>query len=557
MRPVLSRAQMRAYDQFAVESCHVPGVVLMENAGRGAADVIERLLAEDAAQSCGAGALPGVLGGGASRAGSESKGRPLGDAASATSQGPARVVVVCGAGNNGGDGFVVARHLLARGFDVSCFLTAASEKVTGDARINHDAYVDLGGHCVEIDGGADLGAFEGEVRRAAITVDALFGTGLARPIDGHLAEIANVVNRAATRCVALDIPSGLDADTGMALGVAVHAHATITFGALKLGLLTPDGARLAGRVHLVDLGVPKVVLDKVGHIAEVIETSSIASWIAPREADVHKHSAGSVLCIAGSAGKIGAALLVGRAAMRAGAGLVTLASWPEAVAALELRVVELMSARIDRADVAGSLDAALAGKRTVVIGPGLGVDQAAKTAVEHVLMTFEGTTIVDADALTVFAGRPEAFAVASGPVILTPHPGEAARLLGVKSQDIEQNRAAAVRKLAERARATVVLKGARTMVAGASGPLYINTSGNPALATAGAGDVLAGIIAALACGMPAERAAPAGVHVHGLAADRWRAAHGGADRGLLAGELGDEVPAVLAALASGASPLPV
>ncbi|MET0594518.1 MAG: NAD(P)H-hydrate dehydratase, partial [Polyangiaceae bacterium] len=529
MKPVLSRVQMRAYDQFAVESCHVPGVVLMENAGRGAADIVERILVESKAGAAiggaGSSSVPGASASFASRA--------------SLAKSAGKAVVVCGAGNNGGDGFVVARHLLSRGFDVICFLTAPAEKVTGDARINHDAYIDLGGSCTELHPGGDLAAFEGEVARSRVTIDALFGTGLARPIDGHLAEVVNIVNRAGARRVSLDIPSGLDADTGMPLGVAVHAHDTITFGALKLGLLTPDGARLAGQVHLVDLGVPKMVLDKVGHVAEVIESRTVASWILPREADVHKHAAGSVLCIAGSAGKIGAALLVGRAAMRAGAGLVTLASWPDAVAALELRVVELMSSRIDRADIAGSLDLALAGKRTVVIGPGLGLDQPAKTAVEHVLMSFEGTTIVDADALTVFAGRPEAFAVASGPVILTPHPGEAARLLGVKSHDIEQNRAGAVRELAQRARATVVLKGARTMVAGASGPLYINTTGNPALATAGAGDVLAGIIAALACVMPAERAATAGVHVHGLAADRWRAANDGADRGLLAGELGD------------------
>jgi NAD(P)H-hydrate epimerase len=525
MKPVLSRAQMRAYDLFAVESCHVPGVVLMENAGRGAADVIERIFAER-----GAAAPP---------------------------RAESRVVVVCGQGNNGGDGFVVARHLLSRGFDVACFLTGASEKVTGDARINHDAYIDLGGQCVELAAGADLAALENEVRRAAVTVDALFGTGLARPIEGQLAEVVAIVNRAGAHRVSLDIPSGLDADTGMPLGDAVHADDTVTFGCLKLGLLTPDGARLAGRVHLVDLGVPSIVLDKVGHVAEVVESMAVASFISPREADVHKHAAGSVLCIAGSAGKLGAALLVGRAALRGGAGLVTLASWPEAVDALELRVVELMSARIDRADIAGSLDRALAGKRTVVIGPGLGLDQAAKAAVEHVLLRFEGTTIVDADALTLFAGRPEAFAVASGPIVLTPHPGEAARLLGVKSLDVEQNRAGAVRELAQRARATVVLKGARTMIAGASGPLYINTTGNPALATAGAGDVLAGIIAAFACVMPADRAASAGVHVHGLAADRWRALRGGADRGLLAGELGDLVPAVVAALLAGADPVTV
>jgi NAD(P)H-hydrate epimerase len=508
---------MRAYDKYAIETCHVPGVVLMENAGRGAADVIAQIAGED----------------------------------------EPRIVVVCGAGNNGGDGFAVARHLLSRGFEVHCFLTSRSEKVTGDARINHDAYIDLGGEYTELPEGSDLGPLENELSQATMAVDALFGTGLARPIEGHLKDVIEVINDLGNHRVSLDIPSGLDADTGTPLGTAVHAHDTVTFGALKMGLLTPEGARLSGRVHVVDLGVPPIVLAEVGHVAEVIASETVASWIAPREANVHKHAAGSVLAVAGSEGKLGAALLIGRAALRAGAGLVTLASWPKAIEALQVRIPELMTESIDPADVGPSLDRALAGKRVVAIGPGLGLDDRARSAVEHVVLHWQGTRVIDADALTLFAGRPEVFASARGPVILTPHPGEAARLLGKKSDAVERDRAGSVRELANRSRATVVLKGARTIVARAEGPLLINTSGNPALATAGAGDVLAGIIAAFACVMSPEQAASAGVHVHGLAADLWRLGEGGADRGLLAGEVADHVPRVLAALARGADPLTV
>ena len=183
----------------------------------------------------------------------------------------ARIVVVCGAGNNGGDGFAVARHLLSRGFDVHCFLTARSEKVTGDARINHDAYIDLGGEYTELPPDSDLGPLENELSRATMAVDALFGTGLARPIEGHLKDVIEVINQLGVYRVSLDIPSGLDADTGTPLGTSVHAHDTVTFGALKMGLLTPEGARLSGRVHVVDLGVPPIVLAEVGHVAEVIE----------------------------------------------------------------------------------------------------------------------------------------------------------------------------------------------------------------------------------------------------------------------------------------------
>jgi hydroxyethylthiazole kinase-like uncharacterized protein yjeF len=515
--PVLSRAQMRAYDRFAVQTCHVPGMVLMENAGRGAADVIIRLTG------------PAV---------------------------GARVVVVCGAGNNGGDGFVVARHLLSRGAHVHVFLAAPSEKITGDARMNHDAYIDVGGRFTELPEGSDLVALEEELSQATVIVDAIFGTGLDRPIKGYLIDVIGALNRAGGRRVALDVPSGLDADTGATLGAAVQASATVTFGHLKLGLLTPSGAHLSGQVHVVDLGVPPMVLEHVGHDAEVIETAAIASLLLPREANVHKHAAGSVLALAGSPGKVGAALLVGRGALRAGAGLCTIATWPRAVDAIESRVVELMTARIDPSDLTGSLDRALAGKRVVVIGPGFGLDDGARRAVEHVL-GWDGVKILDADALTMLGGRPEILASARGQIIVTPHSGEAGRLLGRKGDEIEKDRLGAVREIAAKTRATVVLKGARTIVATPGGSIFINTSGNPVLATAGAGDVLAGMIAALSCELSPEDAACAGVHLHGLAADAWRAEHGGADRGLLASEIADLVPSVLAAVARGDRPLPV
>jgi NAD(P)H-hydrate epimerase len=514
MTPVLSRAQTRAHDEYAINICHVPGIILMENAGRGAADVIERL----------AGAGP--------------------------------VVVVCGPGNNGGDGFVVARHLLARGFEVASLLLAPPDKLTHGARINRDAYVGLGGRYLELSAD-DLGTLRTELGGAATLVDALFGTGLTRSIEGHFKEVIELINGASLRRIALDIPSGLDADTGALLGTAVEAHHTITFGHLKMGLLTAQGAHLSGMLSVVDLGLTPLVLAAVGHEAEVIDSEAIRKWLAPRDAALHKHAAGNVLSVAGSPGKIGAALLVGRGALRAGAGLVTIASWPEAASALESRVVELMTARIDRADIQGSLDRALAGKRVVVIGPGFGTDDDAKRAVEHVVLHWDGIKIVDADALTLFGGRPEALAGARGSLILTPHPGEAARLLGRPAKEIEANRPRFARELSERARAVAILKGSRTLVAVPGAPLFINTSGNPALATAGAGDVLAGIIAAFACVLPPDRAAIAAVHVHGLAADRWRSRRAGADRGLLAHEIADELPALLAGLAEGKSALTV
>lgn len=505
---------MRAYDRFAIESCHVPGVVLMENAGRGATDVLSDLVAVD----------------------------------------DANIVIVCGAGSNGGDGFVVGRHLLSRGAKVHVFLVAKSEQVTGEARINHDAYIDVGGTYTELPPGSDLEAFERGLKEASVIIDAIFGTGLDRPVAGYLEEVIERINAANARRIALDVPSGLDADSGAPLGTCIEASETITFGHLKIGLLTPEGARLAGRVHVVDLGVPRYVLSQVGHVASVIEGGTVGGWIEPREANVYKHAAGHVLVLAGSPGKLGAALMVARGALRAGAGLVTIGSWPETSAALETRVVEIMTERVDPAMIAGSLDRMLAGKRAVAIGPGFGLDDAARIAVDHVVLGWDGVKVVDADAITHFAGRAERLATARGQVILTPHSGEIGRLVGKRAEEVERDRFGVVREVVAMTKCWVVLKGARTIVAGPDGSIFINTTGNPALATAGSGDVLSGIMAALACSMKPAQAACAAVYLHGLAADAWRA-RTGADRGMMATEVADLIPPVMAALARGDDPL--
>ena len=520
MIPVLSRAQMRAYDRYAIETCHVPGIVLMENAGRGAADHACKLL----------GGMQGVLG--------------------------ARVLVVAGAGNNGGDGFVVARHLSSRGADVRVFLAGSTERVHGDARINHDAFLDLGGHVTVIDprainelgdGSEALRELDASLGLADLVVDALFGTGLDRPIGEGMAAIIASINRAPGRRLALDIPSGLDADSGAPLGACVQADDTVCFGHLKVGLLTPQGARFAGRVQLADLGVPdKVILAKVGHVAEVIERKQVARLIAPRETDAHKFSVGAVLVCAGSAGKSGAALLSARGAFRAGAGVVTLATWPEALAAVDARMPSVMAIGLDREAPNARLDEALKGRKAVVIGPGFGLDDAARLAVEHVLATFAGPIVVDADALTLFRDRPSALAKAKGRLVLTPHPGEMGRLLGRSSDEVERDRFGAVRRCVELTSAVVVLKGARTIVASPDGRLAVNTTGNPILATAGAGDVLAGSIGAFLCSLGTFDAAMLGVHVHGLVGDVARARNG--DRGVFADEIADGIPQVLEAL---------
>jgi NAD(P)H-hydrate epimerase len=417
-------------------------------------------------------------------------------------------------------------------------------KLTGDARANHDAVAGIGVPIKEV--AEDLGPLRADLSRADAVVDALFGTGLDRPIVGAHAAVVEAINHCGKNVVAVDVPSGLDADTGAPLGTTVKAATTVTFALPKLGLLTPNGAALAGKLHLVDLGVPSSLVDRVGHSALLLEPSDVARALSPRSVSAHKGGAGHVAIFAGSPGKVGAALMSARAALRAGAGVVTLAIWPESAGAIEGRLAEAMTARLERDDLVASVDRILSGKRAVVVGPGFGTDDDARVVVERILERWQGPSVVDADALGLFEGRPEVFASSRGAAVLTPHPGELGKLLSLGTAQVEADRFGAIAAAVARARSVVVLKGAHTLIGAPDERTVINASGNPALATAGAGDVLSGILGALLCTLDPFEAAWAAVHLHGMAADRWRDAH--ADRGLLAHEIADHVPGAMAAL---------
>ena len=508
MRPVLSRAQIRAFDAHAIERCRVPSLLLMENAGRGAADVlVTEIFAGD--------------------------------------PGGARVVVVCGTGNNGGDGFVVARHLMLRGARPSVFVVGDLGRISADARANLDAWAGVGGAIEVLAPGIPPGALRDALATCDAVADALFGTGLDRPIEGWLADVIGVVNASRAPRFALDIPSGLDADTGATLGVSVEAAVTSTFAHHKLGLLTPNGARLAGRVRVVDIGVPDKLVSHVGHSASLLERSDLGAWTAPRAPGAHKNSAGHVVVVGGSAGKVGAPQLVARGALRGGAGLATIATWPDAAPSIESHVLEVMTAHLDPTRLGASLDAILAGKQAVAVGPGLGLASEARAAVDHILASWRGPVVVDADALTLLAARGSMPRMPEK-AILTPHPGELARLLGKSAAEVEADRYRAVREAVGATRAIVVLKGAHTLVAGPDSQLAVSPFVCPALATAGSGDVLAGIVAAMACSLPPFEAACAGVFAHALAGEEWSRMHGGTDRGLLASEIADVLPKVVA-----------
>jgi NAD(P)H-hydrate epimerase len=380
-------------------------------------------------------------------------------------------------------------------------------------------------------GGGSLGnAMDG----ADAIVDGLFGTGLDRPIGEEMAEIMRLANALTVPRLALDVPSGLHANTGVALGEAIRADVTVTFAFHKLGLHTATGAALAGRVYVADIGVPPIPRGEPD--AFLITETDARSHRRPRAVDVHKYRAGHVAILAGSPGKSGAALLAARGALRTGAGAVTIVTWPEVCDALAGHVPEIMLAPIG-----GDLPDRLAGKAAIVIGPGLGLDARARDVVAAALDATGAPCVLDADALSHFAGDPSRIARWGERVVLTPHAGELARMFGVESRQVDVDRFAWADRAATDTGAIVLLKGPRTLVARAGHPILINPTGGPALAVAGSGDVLAGVIGALLADHEPHVAAWLGAWLHGRAGDAWASAHG--DRGLLAHEIADLIPA--------------
>lgn len=505
MQPILNRRQIREYDRIAITGLGVAGTTLMENAGRGAADIIRRLMTESKAKN---------------------------------------ITVVCGTGNNGGDGFVVARHFAeekSAGIGLQIFLLCDPQRIKGDAAIKL-AELRSAGINPTLVASNNPAVLVQALETSDIVVDAIFGTGLTRPVSGPEAEAIKGMNACKAMRVALDLPSGLDADTGQELGIAVKASHTVSFACLKPGLVTPLGRGFAGKLHTVDLGVDhERILKATGVAAQLFAADDIRKLIAPRSATTYKHRAGDVLVVAGSRTKIGAAKLVAEASLRAGAGLSTILTWSNALPALAAWTREVMLLEIAAGNIAQTVSHALAKRSAIVIGPGLGLDHDAAELVKTVLSLATMPVVVDADALTLIAQAGN-LPQSNTQRILTPHAGELARLLKTDSVSIEADRFAAVARAAREFESIVVLKGAHTLIANPAGEIRVAVFANPVLATAGSGDVLAGIIGALAATLPPFDAACAGVALHALAAESW-CAETGADRGMLAGDILGHMPA--------------
>ena len=491
--PLYAADEMRALDARAMEDLGIPGVVLMERAGLAAAhELLQR--------------------------------HPQ----------AARVAIVCGPGNNGGDGFVVARHLHAAGLDVTAMTLAPLSRLGIDARTNHDLAERLGVTVLRNPAPARLRSV---LRRADVAVDAVFGIGFEGAPRGAAAAAVAHLNRIGAPVVALDVPSGVNASDGTVAGVAVQASLTVAFHGPKLGLTVSPGRLHAGAVVVADIGIPPQLERPT---QAMLATRELLDAVPRRDASSTKYSAGSVLVVGGAAGYAGAPLLAGRAALRAGAGAVWLAV-PEATAGTIGAVVPELMVR--------ALPGALAESRragAIVVGPGLGRERESLALARRLAVEHPGRLLVDADGLFALNGRLEELATRREPVVLTPHEGELARLLELEARWIRANRLQAVCEAARRSNAVVLLKGADTLIAAPGGErVVVSVAEAHGLATAGSGDVLAGTIGALlASGLDPLTAAACGAVAHARAGVAATAERG--PDGIIAGDVIEQLPAVFA-----------
>lgn len=493
----VTAAQMREIDRIAIEERGVPGLTLMERAGRAVArEALDRYQAESA-------------------------------------------IILAGKGNNGGDGFVAARLLHEAGVRCRVDLFADPDSLSGDALAN---YLELPGGVEkrERENAAGLAA---DLERYDVAIDALLGTGVRGPVSGAMAEAIEALNASRAPVLAVDIPSGLPADGQPPEGPCVRAASTVTMGLPKIGMLIHPGVEMTGVVSVADLGFPRDLLESDSILVDALEPAEVGAMLPSRPRDGNKGTFGKALILAGSIGMTGAAILAARAARRSGAGLIYCAVPRGLESLLDTLPIETVKrlvpshagGRFDAASLGAALEwAAMCG--AAALGPGLSTEPGVPEFVHGFLEGFGGSLVLDADGLNALGREPEALKRRAAPTLITPHPGEMARLTGNSIAEIQADRLGAARAFAERYGVVVALKGAQTIVADPDGRASINGSGNTGLAKGGSGDVLSGLLAGLlAQGLDCGRAARIGVFLHGLAADLAAPAIG--VRAMVAGDL--------------------
>ena len=513
MLTIVTAAQMAAMDQFSIKEMKIPGVVLMENAGLQVFRYIYRHFQHHLKNK--------------------------------------RILVLCGAGNNGGDGFVIARHLHNHGAHVDVFLLTPEEKIAGDARINLDILKQI--QCpVKV-----VSDIPENIPVPDLIVDAMLGTGVKGAPRGLFAGFTEWANAQNCPVVAVDLPTGVNADTGAVEGPAIEADATLTFALPKRGLLFYPGRKHAGDLQVVDISMPRQAIEEEDSGVYLLQAQDIRRMLPDRPGDAYKNSCGMAAVIAGSRGLTGAACLTSSAIMNAGAGLCYLAAPRSLDVIYESRLLEVVlwpmedqnEGRLTIEHAPGLL--AKTGKMTAIaIGPGLGSAKATGQLVKQLLKDLDKPLVLDADGLNLVADETHLLASFQNEIVLTPHPGEFSRLTGLSTGDIAANRIELVKDFCMKWGAVIVLKGAPTVIGTPSGKVYINPTGNAGMATAGSGDVLTGIITGLlAQGLSAEQAALTGVFVHGVSGDLARDDNG--TMGMVAGHILENIAPALNKIMNG------
>jgi hydroxyethylthiazole kinase-like uncharacterized protein yjeF len=501
---ILTSREMREIDRTAIEELGIPGPVLMENAGRRVADEILRR-------------FPRI--------------------------GDENIVVAAGKGNNGGDGFVAARRLADRGARPLVLLLARRAEIKGDAALHLAVADKLGLEIVEIDGEAAWKRQRTRLRHASVIIDAIFGTGLSHPARGLFADAIADINKSPGFKVAIDVPSGLSSDTFRVIGPAVKANLTIALAAPKICHLFPPAEELSGEIVVAEIGIPAFLFDDARLKLRLVEKADIARHFKRRARDAHKGTFGHVFILAGSWGKTGAAVMAGKAALRSGAGLVTVGTPGSCLPIVAKSMMELMTEALPEtaertlsAEALIRLREIIPGKDAWLVGPGLSTHPSTARLVKSALSEFPGPVVIDADGLNILAEDLSVLKSSGRPAVLTPHPGEFARLTGLTVSEVHADRIELARRFAEDHAVHLVLKGYRTLVASPAGDVFINPTGNPGMATGGSGDVLSGMIASfIAQEKDVLGATLAAVYLHGLSGDI--AARKLGERALIAGDL--------------------
>ncbi len=498
---LVTAGQMQRMDKTTINDFGIPGQVLMENAGKGAFEFLMARFGPDDTT---------------------------------------KTAIIAGRGNNGGDGFVIARYLMEKGVPVTMILLSSRDKVAGDARTNMILAQKLLAHrenssFIEIPDPEALETQRNTLVHQDLFVDAVFGTGLNSPVRGMFKDVIQIMNQSKSPVFSVDIASGLNSNTGAAMGTAVRASATATFAHAKAGHVLFPGNEYTGDLEVIDIGIPEFVTKNEKPDLWLLSASDIVSRFPPRPFDTHKGQTGHCLILAGSRGKTGAAALGANAAVRAGAGLVTLGIPKSLSPVLEPMVVEPMTHPLPETGnacfSAQALDPVMdlsSSRQVLAMGPGMGTDDQTRTLVKDLIRKADLPMVIDADGINCIADGPKILKSKKAPLVLTPHPGEMARLAGTSTARVQANRLDTAKDFAKKHDVILVLKGAQTLIALPDGRTFINPTGNPGMASGGMGDVLFGMITGFAAqGLSLERAALAGVFLHGLGADILAQTQGG------------------------------